>query len=414
MTVKAQGDPITVVGAGPAGLACAIVLSRAGRTVIVREWHRTVGARFHSDFQGLENWSDRWDVLDELCSSGIEANFDYHPIHKGTAFDAWGESYAIRGEQPLYYLVRRGSDGRSLDFGLLKQAIAAGAEVRFDDRATDLSGPTVLAIGPRVADAIAAGYVFETDRPGGSWIAFNNALAPLGYSYLLIHNGHGTVASCMFTGFKRQAEHVERTVAFFRERVGLDMRDPRPFGGFANFRLPRTAVQGGHLVIGEQAGFQDALAGFGMRYALRSGILAAQSLIDGTDYTKLWRKKLLPLLRTGTCNRFIFNTVGERGWRWALRGLSRSDTADKLRRLYRPSALTRLLYPLAYWRYRAPLGDPSCDHSDCGCVWCRTCAGEEPFALALTSSMDGEGKSKMQTFHTSRKKEMHQCLREQC
>ena len=56
--------------------------------------------------------------------------------------------------------------------------------------------------------------------------------------------------------------------------------------------------------------------------------------------------------------------------RWALRGLSRSDPTTKLWRLYRPSVLTRLVYPLAAWRYRGPLRDPSCDHSGCDCVWC--------------------------------------------
>lgn len=364
-------EPVTVVGAGLAGLACAIVLARADRPVIVREWHKTVGSRFHGDYQGLENWSDDQDVLDELRAAGIETNFDAHPILEGTAFDSRGKACPIRAVRPLYYLVHRGGDEGSLEKGLLKQAIDAGAEVRFGNRVVKTAGPTILALGPRTADAIANGYVFETDQPDGNWIAFDDRLAPLGYAYLLVHNGRGTVASCMFTDFKHHAEHVTRTVSFFVERAELEMRNPRPFGGFANFRLPRTAMQGGHPVVGEQAGFQDSLAGFGMRFALRSGILAARSLLDGIDYTQLWRRELRPLLRTGVSNRFIFNSVGQRGRSWALRGLSRSDTAAKLRRLYRPSLLARLVYPIALWRYRAPLSDPSCDHIACGCTWCR-------------------------------------------
>lgn len=363
-------ETITVVGAGIAGLACAIVLAKSGRAVTVREWHQTVGSRFHGDFQGLENWSDRLDVLEELRAAGIERSFDCHPVRNGIAFDAWGHSHPIHGDRPLYYLVRRGGGSGSLESGLCQQADAAGAQLRFGDRVTKPTGTSILAVGPRTADVIASGYVFATDLPNGNWIAFDNQLAPHGYAYLLIQDGSGTVASCMFTGFKNHAEYVARTVRFFSEKAGLEMRDPRRFGGFGNFRLPRTAVHGANLVVGEQAGFQDALAGFGMRYALRSGILAARSLLEGQDYTALWRRELLPLLRTGVSNRFIFTILGETGRRWALRGLSRSDTVAKLGWLYRPTVLTRLVYPIAHWRYRAPLGDPSCDHVACDCILC--------------------------------------------
>jgi flavin-dependent dehydrogenase len=370
-------EPVTVVGAGPAGLAAAIVLARGGRRVVVREWHPHVGSRFHGDFQGLENWSDERDILQELAAHGIAASFDHDPTRAGVAFDHRGERYAVSSRRPLYYLIRRGPMEGSLDSGLLRQARDAGIEVRFGERVRISGGMMILATGPRVANAIAAGYVFETDMTDGDFICFNDALAPKGYAYLLVRDGRGTVASCMFTGFKQEAEHLRRTVDFFREHAGLRMDNARRFGGFANLRLPRAAVQGGHPVIGEQAGFQDALAGFGLRYALRSGVLAARSLLDGISYEAAWRRELLPLLRAGISNRLVYNLVGERGRSWYLKHrVGRGDTGTRLGRLYRPSAATRLLFPLAARLYRVPLRDPSCDHMDCSCVWCR-CARQD-------------------------------------
>lgn len=363
-------EAITVVGAGPAGLACAIALARSGRRIVVRESHGGVGHRFHGDFQGLENWSSDRDVLDDLRANGIAPIFDHIPVAKGILFDAHGRCHPVQSARPLYYLVRRGPESGTLDHALLTQAIAAGVEIRFNDKVTAIDGPAVLAGGPRTADAIAVGFLFDTDMPDGSWVALDNRLAPLGYAYLLVHGGRGTVATCMFTAFKKQNEYVERTVAYFEQKVGLAMRNQRRFGGFANFRLPRTATQGGHPVVGEHAGFQDALAGFGMRYAVRSGLLAARSIVDSTVYSNLWQQELLPLLRTGTVNRFLFNLLGEPGWQFAIRRLSRRDTRLVLNRFYQPSLWSRALFPIAALRYRSPLRDRSCDHVDCHCVWC--------------------------------------------
>ncbi len=345
-------DHITIAGAGPAGLACAIVLARAGRRVVVHEHQNRVGARFHGDFQGLDNWTGDSNVLDELGSHGIRANFECHPVRGGIAYDAWGATYPYSSSAPIYYLVRRGKDAGTLDSGLLQQALDAGVEVRFGNR-YHANDARIVSCGPRGADVIAVGYLFQTEMPDGAWICFNRELAPQGYSYLLIHAGRGTVASCIFTDFKREQHYLQKTVDFFRECVGMKMDSPRKFGGYGNYFLPKTGIRGGSLVLGESAGFQDPLAGFGIRYALRSGILAARSLLEGVDYNSLWRRDLLQLLRTGLANRFFVTLTGDRGWRLILsHRLASEDVCEAMRKLYRPTKLTQALYPIAYLLHR--------------------------------------------------------------
>ncbi len=372
MTAKMSGhQDITIVGAGPAGLACAIALARAGKKVLVREWHPDVGHRFHDDFQGLENWSDERDTLEELAEAGITADFEHHPVSGGCVFDTNGRPHPIRSTRPLFYLLRRGCKPGTLDRALLAQALAAGVKVRFNDRVRQTEGPTVLAAGPRRADLIAVGKIFDTSMENGAWLALGDQLAPRGYSYLLVNQGRGTVASCMFARFGDQAKYLEATLDFFERRAGLSMRNARPFGGYGNVRLPRTAVQGANPVVGEQAGFQDALAGFGLRYAMRSGRLAAESVISGADYTRLWRQQLQPGLHAGVVNRFLFNLAGARGLDRLINKLGDADAGHALGRAYRPGVVNRILSPIAIFSHRAVLADLTCSHSRCTCVRCR-------------------------------------------
>ncbi|MCF8882057.1 NAD(P)/FAD-dependent oxidoreductase [Erythrobacter sp. SN021] len=369
-------SPVTVVGAGPAGLSAAIVLARGGREVIVHEWHSQLGSRFHADYQGLENWSTTTDVLLDFQRAGIEPEFLAHPVKKGYGFDAEGTRHELSSDRPLFYLVERGGGPESLEQGLLKQAQSLGVEVRFDSRVETVTGSAILAAGPRRADIIASGFVFDTDMADGAFIVFDDDLAPSGYAYLLVHRGRGTVASCLFSDFKRQKLYVERTCAFFANTADLKMMNPRPFGGFGNLRFPHTGLQGGHPVIGEHAGFQDALAGFGLRYSVLSGVLAARSLLEGRDYQALWRGNLLRGMKASIVNRFLFNTVGRRGRGFVTRKLLGGDTVRFLHSLYSPSLLHHALYPIARHRFRASLRDPSCDHQDCSCVWCEHGLGD--------------------------------------
>ncbi len=371
-----ERQEITIVGAGPAGLASAIVLARAGRKVWVRERRSDVGRRFHDDFQGLENWSHDIDVLDEMREAGLETDFEYHPVTRGMVFDTRARQHPVRGTRPLFYMLRRGSDQGSLDRALLAQARAAGAVVTFNDHVRHLDGPGILATGPRQATVIAVGKLFETDMPDGAWLALGRRLAPGGYSYLLVAGGRGTVASCMFRDFRNQARHVDETIAFFRRHAGLEMRNARSFGGYGNIRLPHSAQQGGRPVVGEHAGFQDALAGFGIRHAIRSGVLAARSIIDGQDYRKMWRREIGHYLKAGISNRLIYGLSGELGVNLALGQLARGDAGKLLRRAYGPTIGKRLILPFARLIYRRMLADRACTHVDCSCVWCNGCTSE--------------------------------------
>jgi flavin-dependent dehydrogenase len=368
---------VTIVGAGPSGLACAIVLAKAGVAVTVREARATVGARFHGDFQGLENWSSPTDVLEELRSFGIQPDFERVPICNAVAFDNIGRRYEVRSNDALFYLVRRGSIGDTLDNGLYEQALGAGATVQFNDKVDSLDSQQrgAIAAGPRLPYAIAAGFVFATTMRDGCYIRFDQRLAPGGYAYLLVHGGRGTVAACLFRDFRNEQMYVERTVEAFERDVGLTMEHRRPFGGSGSFFLRRQAYQGTHPVAGEYAGLQDALLGFGMRWAMRSGVWVARALLGEDDFEQRWQNDVRPRLIAGAANRLLFDRMGNSGRRWLLRRLARSQDPRKIvRRIYDGNAASRVLAPLAVLSDHIRLRDSSCSHVDCSCVWCRESA----------------------------------------
>lgn len=347
-TIRDEFAPIEVVGAGPAGLSAAITLARSGKQVLLHEAQREVGHRFQGDLQGLENWSGKRNVLDVLRAAGITTDFATAPCTHGIGFDAWDRRYPLCSSEPICYLVERGPDYGSLDRTLLDQALSLGVEVHFGSRKDHLSGAGILATGPHSASAIAVGYHFETSLADGFWLVLDDALAPGGYAYLLVMAGRGTVKSCMFRGFTEQRTYVQRTVDRFRRLLGFEMRDARFHGGAGGFFVPTTARRGHHLVAGEQAGFQDAFAGFGMRYAILSGVMAARSMLEHTDYDASWQREMKGPIDTAALNRVIYDRLGNHGYRWLLRAQARiSDTTTFLRWLYGPSHLRRLLLPWA-------------------------------------------------------------------
>ncbi|HKI62323.1 MAG TPA: FAD-dependent monooxygenase [Mariprofundaceae bacterium] len=370
-------DPqvLHISGAGPAGLAAAITFARAGGKAVVHERKSSVGARFHGDFQGQENWTSQVDVLDDLAAMGIESNFPHTGFSELTAFDATGREFRLRHDQPLFYLVGRGKGPDTLDSALLEQARALGVDVRFDDEIRHLQGGGICAEGPKAGDVIAAGYQFETDMADGAYAALADELAPKGYAYLLIYRGQATLASCMFEDFHREHIHLEKTVDFFQQRLGFTMgKDAKRFGGLGNVSYPKTAIKGNILYAGEAAGFQDALWGFGMRYAFISGHLAAQAWLQGKPeaYDPMWQQALGSRMRAGIVNRFMFSRLGNKGYSRFLEHIaSCGDVGAWLAKHHQEHWYTPLLFPWANQALPSHRKEYLCTDPGCTCTWCR-------------------------------------------
>jgi flavin-dependent dehydrogenase len=343
---------INIVGAGPAGLTAAIVLAKHGYKPTVYEMSPDVGHRMSGDFQGLENWSGDKDIVALLRELGIDVNFLCIPYYEGDICAPKIASLKIKSERPVFYLVKRGGANDSLDNGLKEQAVYLGVEMVFNRRIESFEGKTIIAMGPKRADFIAAGITFDTGTENMAAVIFNDEIAPKGYAYLLINNGFGTMATVIYKDFKNTKKYFKNLVNFFRNEKYTDIKNEKRFGGFGNFFIRNTNSFDKKIYVGESAGFQDYLWGFGLRYAIMSGYLAAMSIITDSDYDSLWKKEVKPMLETSLVNRYLIEKFGDFGYRYIARKFAEGNPCNFLKRNYNLSFFKKILLPIAKNKYK--------------------------------------------------------------
>jgi flavin-dependent dehydrogenase len=310
---------IRIAGAGPSGLAAAIALARAGRAVEVHEAKSDVGSRFIGDLQIIEAASELEPVPDFLERIGIERNFYFRPATSATFYDHRNTARVIRSKAPFGYFIRRGpqsetSQGdQTLDRGLLAQARKLGVDVRFNSRLKP-EDADIVATGPAAPDGLAREMTWHTSDAERVEVYFNHHLAPGGYSYLFILDGLATFGCAIVADFKKIDEYFEHSLAAAQRANPFTIpRETRTGYSYMNFHLKNSATKGGARWVGEAAGFQDYLFGLGIRYALTSGWLAAQSILQQRDFDELWTRELAGKQKTSLVNRFLYEAGGNTG-----------------------------------------------------------------------------------------------------
>ncbi len=337
---------IKILGAGLSGLTAGINLAKKGWKVDVYEKNRDVGMRFQGDIQGLENWSEKKDILEELNEMNIDLDFDCDPFFTATLTNG-SKTKEIKSKRPMFYLVKRGSFFGTIDYGLKTQALESGIGLHFQQTLSP-NEANIVATGPVAEEVvgIVKGIILRTEEKDTAIVAFSDRLAFKGYSYFLVTKGYG----CMCTVVRRDEafrvdEYFERTKEFFVRKFNLHIRPTRKVGGVGGFSLKRVK-EGNTLYVGEAAGLQDFLGGFGMRIAITSGYLAAQSIINGEDYEKMVRKHFGNKLKSGVVNRCLWeNLLCKRNYSLLI------NNAEHVKRnlysIYNSEPWQRIVYPLA-------------------------------------------------------------------
>jgi len=329
---------VIVAGAGPAGAVAARALASAGLNTLLVD--RAAFPRNKPCGGGISTRAlTRFPWLDRAL-----AGIDVHRIARLYLEGPGAATVAVHSEQPTVLLVRR----LDFDHALVEAAVAAGARLipnfeitQVRDEASrvvlqardgrQVSAPYVVAADgvhsvvakrtgvntrwPRTHLAIdmmeeTPLHTLRATQPDVLWVAYAyNGLD--GYAYVFPKTAHVNVGiGCLLSHYDEaiadkpyalQQDFVSSMV----QRGVLDGRSDRqcftpfliPVGG----PLPR-AWRGRVLFAGDAGGFVNAITAEGIYYAMVSGELAAQALVQtrgarsvaaaGESYERAWRAEL--------------------------------------------------------------------------------------------------------------------------
>lgn len=335
--------PTTIAGGGLSGLAAAITLAQGGRTVTVYERGQSCGARRHNDIEGIETWIFDEPPLDYLARKGLPISFEHLPMSRFHYAAPDGQLHTADSDRPFFHLVQRGPGEGSIDAAFYRHAVEAGVQFVFGE-ARKPGQVDIYAAGPRRADAYAHGFTFSTSAPDGVYLLLGKAIAPLGYAYGIVWNGRGTLAAAFKPPMGDPQTMVDRLAERWQAATHSSITGMQKFASYGNHaRRPRLSEQGS-LLVGEAAGWQDALFGFGMNFALRSGVLAAKSILMGDNYVKRCRVELSGRQAAGWVSRRLYDRLNDRTMDRLARALiERKRVWQALSRAARPTPLKLLL-----------------------------------------------------------------------
>ena len=291
---------VGIIGAGPAGLACALECENLGLRAVIYERNVNVGWPWPS----MNIWPKvMYNHIGDPRQYLLENyNVDFVPLHKADTMvmKSPNKEAVLKGNLGL--TVTRGKADESLENQLLlqinKTPIYYNASVNYKDLAKEYD--YVVVASGREDEAkdmglweqdevitIIGGVAIGSFDTGTSIAYFNTEYAGTGYGRLTPFNHASAIVDLYIIGKPglRALEYFDK----FRKMEKLDKLDfafmklPPPFttGRISGFRKDNI------LLAGRSAGLVDRMVGVGAVEALISGTMAARAIASGEDYDKM-------------------------------------------------------------------------------------------------------------------------------
>lgn len=307
---------MVIAGGGPAGLAAAEVLARAGREVLVLEQGHDIGSPIRTSGGSF---------VDEMDALGIPPHL-YHPLSRGRFLSP--NNAATFEMTPARLCVL---DVRGVFQHLAERAIAAGAHIKLGTAALGprLDGSAVtgvktrdLEFGCRVA-LDATGYRsvllkqsgldpgFQRFGVGAEYDLFaphcdqdeavlivGDEVAPSGYAWVFpwgrgrVRVGVGVIHP---DSRERPGDYLDRLMAT-ADRWGVDLRGAQPIehheGLIPSERFAERFAGDGILGVGDAVGHASSLLGEGIRWAIVAGRMAGEVVAEALARDDVSRRSL--------------------------------------------------------------------------------------------------------------------------
>ncbi len=320
---------IKISGAGIAGLTAAINLSEGGEKVQVYEARKGVGLRFHQNLQGLKVSGEGTDEY--FRRMGVKSGIGCRNFSR-MVFSTRKRDMTLNLSKPLPFVVRGGKD--SLEYALYKEALSSGVEFTFNQKLPEPEA-NIVATGYKRCDMAAVGFVFEdTDFPRDQFfIMFDDRYSPKGwYSYILpVSATEIEFVNCVCQPHVPLLRKLTEKVMVERKILHDFLEGKKriaEFGGVGGVDFPATAFREGRYYVGEAGGFQDPFMGFGINYAIETGKLAADAILQKGDYDKMWKERLMPRIKKEFARKFMMSVFGDALPEMLFRKFRDGDTID--------------------------------------------------------------------------------------